>query len=382
MGYEAYIVGGCVRDFLLGKLPNDYDITTSARPEMIKSAFVDHKTLSIGEKHGTITVIVDGEPYEVTTYRTDGDYVDHRHPTSVTFSSTLGDDLSRRDFTMNAICYSDQDGIVDMFSGIDDIRARVVRAVGDPQRRFEEDALRIMRAVRFAAVLDFDIDSETARAIREKTTLLNAVSAERILVEWRKLIAGSAAYRILEEFKGVFEYVLPALRGVELPPRADFISASPRVRELMLFAPKKEMAEQAFIDTCIRLKADKSTRLIGAAALSALGKFDLTVDRGIMRAVYSLGLDGARMLCALSAALRLCPKDAPARLDRIIASGAPLSVSDLAIGGSELMELGISGAKLGIALKDLIIKVIDGSLPNERQALMDEIKKEGEKYGV
>ena len=154
-GFRADVVGGCVRDFLLGKAPVDYDVTTNAEPEEMKRVFRKEKTIETGIKHGTLTVLISGEPYEITTYRIDGEYSDNRRPDSVSFSRELTEDLARRDFTVNAICYNEKDGYTDKFSGIDDIKKRIIRAVGDPRKRFSEDALRIMRAVRFSSVLGF-----------------------------------------------------------------------------------------------------------------------------------------------------------------------------------------------------------------------------------
>ena len=185
-GHEAYIVGGCVRDSLLGKTPADWDITTAARPEQVKAVF--HKTVDTGIKHGTVTVLMKDGKYEVTTFRTDGVYTDHRHPDEVSFSPDLSEDLKRRDFTVNAMAYSEESGVVDLFGGMADMENRVIRAVGDPRSRFGEDALRMMRAVRFSAQLGYEIDGDTADAIKELAPTLSAVSYERIRDELEKLL--------------------------------------------------------------------------------------------------------------------------------------------------------------------------------------------------
>ena len=179
-GYEAYAVGGCVRDSILGRVPDDWDITTSARPEQVKALF--RRTVDTGIKHGTVTVLMDKEGYEVTTYRIDGMYEDGRHPKDVTFTASLTADLRRRDFTINAMAYNDEDGLVDIFGGIQDIKGRLLRCVGDPEARFGEDALRMMRAVRFSAQLDYDIEENTRKAIKTLARTLEKVSAERISV--------------------------------------------------------------------------------------------------------------------------------------------------------------------------------------------------------
>lgn len=185
-GFEAYAVGGCVRDSILGRVPGDWDITTSAMPEETKALF--QKTFDTGIEHGTVTVLLDGEGYEVTTYRIDGEYEDSRHPKEVTFTRCLAEDLLRRDFTINAMAYNHKDGLVDLFEGIEDIHRKVIRCVGDAHARFSEDALRILRGIRFAAQLGFDIEEETRKGMQELAVTLKNISAERIQVELIKTV--------------------------------------------------------------------------------------------------------------------------------------------------------------------------------------------------
>lgn len=188
-GYEAYVVGGCVRDSVLGRKPQDWDITTSAKPEQIKALFP--RTIDTGLQHGTVTVMLEREGFEVTTYRIDGEYVDSRHPKEVIFTPNLEEDLRRRDFTINAMAYNESTGLVDIFGGMEDIRAGVIRCVGDPLERFGEDALRILRAIRFSAQLGYRIDSETEEGIRRLAATLRNISAERIQTELVKLMISS-----------------------------------------------------------------------------------------------------------------------------------------------------------------------------------------------
>ena len=184
-GHRADVVGGCVRDFLMGKTPHDYDMATDATPEEMKAALGDRRLIETGIRHGTLTVLLHGTPYEVTTYRVDGGYADHRHPDAVSFTKDLKEDLARRDFTVNAMAYHPTYGYTDPFGGEDDLAAHTIRAVGDPYRRFDEDALRILRALRFAATLDFETEPVTAAALRAKAPLLFAVSVERVDTEWQ-----------------------------------------------------------------------------------------------------------------------------------------------------------------------------------------------------
>ena len=207
-GYEAYAVGGCVRDSILGRVPDDWDITTSATPEETKSLF--SKTFDTGIEHGTVTVLMDKDAFEVTTYRVDGKYEDSRHPSEVTFTRSLKEDLLRRDFTINAMAYNDKEGLVDIFGGMQDLEQRTIRCVGDARARFGEDALRILRAVRFAAQLGFEIDDETQRGIEELAPTLANISAERIQVELIKMLTSPNPSMIRKAYElGITKVILP-----------------------------------------------------------------------------------------------------------------------------------------------------------------------------
>lgn len=207
-GFEAYVVGGCVRDSILGKEPEDWDITTSAKPEQVKKLFP--RTIDTGIKHGTVTVMLDKESFEVTTYRIDGKYEDSRHPTEVTFTPNLKEDLRRRDFTINAMAYNEESGLVDLYGGLEDIERQIICCVGDARERFREDALRIMRAIRFSAQLGYSIEEETKAAIRELAPTLEAISAERIQVELVKLLVSPHPDYLRDAYDmGVTNIILP-----------------------------------------------------------------------------------------------------------------------------------------------------------------------------
>ncbi len=212
-GYEAYAVGGCVRNSLLGMETDDYDITTNALPLQIKQVFSDMRIIDTGIKHGTVTIISDRFEAEITTYRTDGEYDDRRHPDKVTFVSTIEQDLSRRDFTVNALAYSDKRGLKDLFNGTEDLQNKILRCVGNPEIRFEEDALRILRALRFMAVYGFSAERETALALHKKKNLLSAISAERIQCELNKILCGKAEYLedVLREYWDIFAVIIPEI---------------------------------------------------------------------------------------------------------------------------------------------------------------------------
>ena len=210
-GYEAWIVGGCVRDFLLGRTPTDYDLTTSALPKETEAVFAGEKLIETGLQHGTVTVVLDGVPLEITTYRVDGGYTDARHPDGVTFTRSLREDAARRDFTINAMAYAPGAGLQDFFGGQEDLSAGVIRAVGDPDRRFQEDALRILRAIRFASVLGFELDPGTDAAARRNAHLLTKISVERVFVELGKLLCGPGAGKILLAYPDILGVVFPEL---------------------------------------------------------------------------------------------------------------------------------------------------------------------------
>ncbi len=209
-GYEAYAVGGCIRNMLLGIPPKDYDFTTNASPEEVKSVFSDFKVIDTGIKFGTVTVVIGKEPYEITTYRIDGKYNDNRRPENVSFTSELSEDLKRRDFTVNALAYNEREGLIDLFGGKTDLDNRIIRAIGNPDERFNEDGLRILRALRFASQYNMTIDKATGESIHRNRHLLEGIAAERIAEEFNKLICGECE-NILREYHDVISVFIPEL---------------------------------------------------------------------------------------------------------------------------------------------------------------------------
>ncbi len=377
-GARADIVGGCVRDAMLGRRASDFDITTSASPEEVISIFSDMRVIETGVAHGTVTVIADGAPYEVTTYRIDGEYTDSRHPDSVTFAGRIEDDLSRRDFTVNAMAYSKSYGLTDLFGGREDIESRLIRAVGDPYLRFTEDALRILRAIRFASVLCFDIEPRTAAAARELAPRLLSVSAERIYAEWRKLIGGEGAYAVLSDYSDIIGVFLPELSGLCLPEEREFKAAGADARFLALFA--KTCADEAphlFHEALCRLKADKKTRENGRLALENY-KSPTETEAELLRLLSRLGEECATLTVELRAVLGLCSYDTLPRLSELISGGRAYRITDLAVDGTDLISIGIFGKDIGASLSTLLELVIDGLLPNEKNALLSYLKEKHE----
>ena len=312
-GFEAFAVGGCVRDTLLGRTPGDWDITTSAKPEEVKEIF--GKTVDTGLQHGTVTIIKNRKGYEVTTYRIDGEYRDGRHPDSVEFTSSLLEDLKRRDFTINAMAYSHETGIVDAFDGMGDLEKKVIRCVGCPRDRFTEDALRILRAIRFAAQLGFSIEGETYGAIREIAPNLKNVSKERIQVELTKLLTSAHPEKIsMVEDTGISPYVtgdFPLVFQTERERMAGGTSGPEPFSCLALLPPEKSMRWAGFLrhmepDMVRRilkgLKLDNETvdngKVMAGAAQAPLGPEKAGIRRFLSR-MTPYQFDGCLRLKAL-----------------------------------------------------------------------------------
>ncbi|HJI70585.1 MAG TPA: HD domain-containing protein [Oscillospiraceae bacterium] len=416
-GFEAYAVGGCVRDSLLGKTPNDWDITTSAKPEDMKSVFADFHCIDTGIKHGTVTVVIDGEPLEITTFRLDGEYEDNRHPKSVTFTSDLGADLGRRDFTVNAMAYSKKTGTVDLFGGQNDLKNKIIRCVGDPDRRFNEDALRILRVLRFASALDFEIEEKTAQSLLKNRALLGNISEERIAKELLKLVCGKGAKRILTDFAPVLFEILPELQPMyknshDNPHHCydiyehtliavESIDPDPTLRFAMLLHDCGKPAVKKFDENGVahfyghqRISAEISAQIL--ARLKVSNKFRDEIlflvsnhDRWELyentekmpRYLSKFGLDGVlNLLKVMRADVLAQSPEYRYRLDQIadaeeiaknLAAQKPcLSLSELQINGRTLMDIGIpQGRKLGAVLAQLLDEVIDGVTKNTQEAL-------------
>lgn len=370
-GYRGDIVGGCVRDFLLGKEPNDYDITTDALPDKMREIFCDVRMVDTGIKHGTLTVIVDKVPYEVTTYRIDGEYTDNRHPDKVSFTDKLSDDLSRRDFTVNAMCYNDRDGLTDIFGGKEDLSRGIIRAVGDPVQRFSEDALRILRALRFAATLNFEIDPETSMAIFETAHLLKNVSRERIYIEWKKLIAGIGASRILRGYSGIISAVIPELANLDVSKLpSGFFEAEPEIRELALFAiASRERAKDSFISAMQGLHSDNKHRNFGKTVLESLD-FNTENETDLRLLLVKIGAECALGTLRLKVLMNSADAKMLTMINQILASNPCYRISDMDINGNDLAQIGIKGKAIGDTLTRLLYMIAEGKLKNKKDELL------------
>ena len=378
-GHRAYVVGGCVRDSLLGKTPHDWDITTSARPEQVLALFGERRCIPTGLRHGTVTVRAQGGFYEVTTFRTESGYADGRHPDSVAFIGEVGGDLARRDFTVNAMAYTDGEGLVDPFGGREDLLMRhVMRAVGEPERRFGEDALRILRLFRFGARLGFALEENTLRAALALRGGLSRVSAERIREELTGLLAAPAPVAYLPE--EIAEVILPELvksGGFEQAMRR-VDAADARVRLAALLAGLGDGAQ----DVLRRLRFDNRTaasvsELVRLSALEpCVGEAALLAQA--RRLLGETGMEQAERLALLRAAQRAAGEergDLSPLLEQVRAAAARgdcCRVAELAVGGRELAQaLGRApGPWTGRMLAALLDRVIEGTLPNERGGLL------------
>lgn len=380
-GHAAYAVGGCVRDSLLGQAPHDWDLCTSARPEQVMALFGEEKCIPTGLQHGTVTVKQGGRLYETTTFRTEGAYSDGRHPDAVCFVPDVREDLARRDFTINAMAYSAEEGLIDPFGGRDDLAAHLVRAVGEPERRFEEDALRILRLYRFAARFGFAIDPATGAAARALGPHLDCVSAERIQEELLKLLAAPRPGSYLEP--AVLAIILPELEPEKQPERfAELCRTIDRIeptaknvpaRLAALLWPLGEAGARKALRKlkCSNALTDEVTALEREAPGTPGSEMQLTAKRLLGR--YELQtIQRLTALCSARhpeqtggfAALR-------AEAERLTAENACCRVSQLAVNGRDLMAAGVRpGPGLRQVLNALLETVITGQTPNEKDALL------------
>lgn len=440
-GFEAYAVGGCVRDYLLGKAPKDWDVCTSARPEQIIKCFeriqqdstepkhqlFQDKVVQIAEtgiRYGTVTVIIDHFPVEVTTYRTESDYDDNRRPSQVEFVDNLKEDLARRDFTMNALAYSPAisssssigDDIIDYFGGVSDINNQIIRAVGNPRERMDEDALRILRALRFASELGFTIEEELSNTIHDKMHLLDNISAERIRNEFDRILMGDYALNVLRDYRNIFARFIPEIEPMfnftqdnpyhyldcwehtleavsvsaqELPVRLAMFfhdigkpSTCTRGEDGTHFYGHEEKSEQMTRSIMNRLKYSNEMK---ATVLTLIKYHDIQLTKkNILRWMNRIGEDRVELLIEVMAAdiKAQSPKyyaerraelnQITKKFNEILENNKCFKLADLALSGKDLIDMGYPQDKsLGQTLNRLLDAVLDGEVENSREALID-----------
>lgn len=362
-GFEGYMAGGCVRDSIMGNIPNDYDVTTNATPDEMIDCFKHFKVIPTGLKHGTLTVVSEGENIEVTTYRIDGEYADNRHPQNVTFTTNLKDDLSRRDFTVNAMAMDVDGNIMDFYGGKSDIQNKIIKCVGNPQKRFNEDGLRIMRCVRFASTLGFDIQKDTADAVHQNKRLLKNISKERILTELSKLVLGKNAYSVITEFSDVINEVVPFVNDNNFvyykKPCDDLY-----VRLALLF-DEGDKAQAALNE----LKCDNYTKKQVKNLIDANVKSDWDKTQ-IKKHLAKYGEDTfCRHILYENIKNNEDYSNVNKLFEQIVQNGECYKISMLDINGDEVISLGASGRQTGQILSELLDMVVCGKIQNQNKIL-------------
>ena len=383
-GYEAYTVGGSVRDSLLGRTPKDWDLTTSARPEEIKKLF--HRTIDTGIEHGTVTVRMGGESYEVTTYRLDGVYLDGRHPKEVTFTPDLEEDLKRRDFTINAMAYNERAGLVDLFGGQEDLRKGIIRAVGEPMERFTEDALRILRAVRFSARFGFEIEEKTAFAAKALSGRLSLISVERIREELVKTLASDhpdyvsklAEYGALDLFYDEYAAKQDEINALMLKLPAEGVL---RLTAFLGTAGKDLVESYGIAERVLNyLKFDNDTKN-SVLHVIRFSTVTLSTDRVLLRRFLNAcgkeNHENVLLFLEKSRDLDLSPVRQVIR--EIIEAGECTTLKELAVSGKDLISLGMMpGKKMGEVLMELLREVLEDPEKNETEYLLERAKALGD----
>lgn len=362
-GFKAYFVGGCVRDFCRRMPPNDFDVATSATPDKIKQIFAACKLVCAGEKHGTIGIIgKNGEYAEVTSFRTESTYSDLRHPDKVSFTDRLEEDLSRRDFTCNAMAMDANGNIIDLFGGQEDIKNKIIRCVGDAEKRFCEDALRILRAVRFAAQCDFEIEANTLSAANKLANNLSFVSGERIFAELNRTLSCPASYKVLAKTLPVFLSIFPSLKAEHWDKIVEQIRQA-KANPLLALACILQYCD--FYKELKELKSDNKTK----NTILFLLTNTLKNETDIRKKIGVFGFDNVLLLGSFISVT--ADADTSALLDKILSSKDKLcSVSQLAISGNDVKALGIKGKSIALALDFLLTACIEGKCANNRTSLL------------
>lgn len=383
-GFEAYLVGGCVRDYLLGVTPTDIDITTSAKPDEIKAAFCNYMTIDTGIRHGTVTVLINHQAFEITTYRVDVGYSDGRHPDEVRFTASLYEDAARRDFTVNAMAYHPDAGVIDFFNGRDDLATGVIRCVGDPVRRFGEDALRMLRALRFAATLGFSIDPATSAALRRQKHLLSQVSAERVTAELCKLLIGKNAGEVLRQQLTVLAAYLPELEHLDPDMTGSLLRRLPQVLHLRLSGLLIRLSLPKGLAVLERLRLTNKVKQSSSALLTLYHK-RYSIDKHSLRfQLFQFGVATVLDCYTLMAEVRAIADDslgandarrAIMQVQAILDNNECYNKETLALRGADLAEFGLVGAEINDMLMHLVYEVLDGRLENTREALLAYLRK-------
>lgn len=372
-GFEAYAVGGCVRDSIMGKSPSDWDITTSATPDEISSCFSGYRLIETGIKHGTITVIINKMQIEITTYRIDGKYSDNRRPDDVLFTDSIEFDLKRRDFTINALAYNGNE-IIDLFGGINDIDKKTIKCVGDPDERFNEDGLRILRALRFASVLNFETEKNTSESICKNKYLLNNISMERINTEFNKLLMGDNYQRTILEYRDVIEVFIPELSKISLEELKYRLNAMSSLNSLIFRLSVLLYKIEGPGSILMRLKYDNATIKSVKLLTSNIDGKIYPEFVNVKKWLYSINYVNLYNFIQIKKALFESEYEELLKVEKImneiIETNQCYSLKTLAINGQDLIALGIpKGRNIGEVLNEVLNKVIEGELENNKDSL-------------
>lgn len=378
-GFEGFVVGGCVRDYILSDNAKDWDITTNALPQQIKNIFAH--TVDTGIKHGTVTVVLNSQNYEITTYRIDGEYIDNRHPETVIFTTKIEEDLSRRDFTMNAIAYSKSKGYIDPFFGIQDIQKKIIKGVGDPDIRFKEDALRMMRGIRFSAQLGFEIEKDTFNAIQNNKELIKNISVERIREEFLKLINSEHIEKIyLLKDSGLLYYILPEIDNIFQNFKKNILILKFLEKDLRLPYLLSHLDEDTGVDILKRFKFDNKTineikiilRYFNYKFIDNITetrKNMSEINPTIFKKIISIKFAISRIENNLVECKKL--DNIYDEIDSVIKKGQCYSLKDLAINGNDLKQLGIkNGKQIGELLKFSLSIVLENPEKNDKDVIL------------
>jgi len=425
-GFETYVVGGCVRDSLLGQTLHDWDICTNALPEQVKSCFRKYHVIETGLKHGTVTVMQNGEPYEITTFRKDGEYKDHRHPNYVSFVSNLQEDLSRRDFTINAMAADMNGNVIDYFGGEEDLERGIICCVGDPNQRFQEDALRILRALRFASRYNFSIEKETSDAIFANQDLLHEIAKERVSKELEGILMGDC-FEILKKFHSIFFLLIPEIAdavGFQQNNPYHFLDVWKHTALAIVNAPKDRYVRLALLyhdlgkpecyfcdsdgighfyghetkseeiakQSMKNLRFDKKTTQIVTELVEQHGREIATEKRAVRRCLNQLGKEQLIRLLYVKDADRSAQLivginnyvgEIVPIIEQIEDEQECFSLKDMAVNGRDLIEIGYKeGEDVGGCLNHLLNRLVDGTMLNEREALLEEALRYGRLLGT
>ena len=421
-GYEAFIVGGCVRDALMGRVPHDYDITTNALPQEVKKIFRKHHVIETGIKHGTVTVMLNKEPYEITTYRYETTYSDHRHPDEVIFSPSLKEDLIRRDFTINAMAYNEKDGLIDYYEGRNDLAKGIIRCVGEAEKRFEEDALRILRALRFKTRFGFVIEETTEKAMFDKMELLRFVSSERVVKEFDEIICGNDIADTLIRYADIIAVFLPDIKPmfhydqnnvhhihdlwthtVEVVRNTDndlylryaalfHDIGKPQCKSVgndgqYHFYGHEKVSSDMTRHILKQLHCDNK-RIDAISKLIYYHDYPLDSDRQIRRLLSNTGFDLFTKILQLKKADNLAQNpeylksddyysDILSKARRFNKENSAPSLKELKLDGNDLKQLGLSGEDIGKTLQKALDAVLDGNIHNEHEEIMSYLKNKG-----